>query len=116
MSDHPSEKLMSDEDAERCMFYRGDGSAIEERLRGLLDEYDSRARKAWGVTENRNDGCVSSGGFMHYRPVNTAGERPATLYIASPPKPARSAQERINEALKYMDPSWLPARILRGEE
>ena len=123
-----SRQIISDEDMRRAA--EADPSPFEfDARRAIVEETLRRAAKAWGVTERRVDGWVSSDLsdgtaylWVHRDSAMASAGVPlkAVAYISDPaPKP--SAEERIQAALEYLGGGYDKVTnrlisILRGDE
>jgi hypothetical protein len=115
--------ILSDEEA-HTVWYTNPALPLSKAIRAVLNAFAQRA----GVTGEKYEGYAET--HPGYTPffqmgghdVRLHGSR-ATLYIHPPARPVRSAEERIEEALKeHNRGAWQTAecncrqcRILRGE-
>jgi hypothetical protein len=98
-------EFISEEEVQRRMFANTTESICTSAL-AVASEALTRAREKWGVGGERVDGFVSGDTTpAKFVTVNRISRRdvPATLYIHEPPKPKKSAEERIEDALMVLD-------------
>jgi len=109
---------------EFCSLLYDQPGSFRDGAEAIVSLVLTRARDKWGAHGRRVEGCMrKNGGFAPNHDPSLCDDPIAVLFIHEPPKPERSAEERIKEALAHystrsketFDVAAEMSRILRGD-